>query len=63
MDRRSILDGIIKQNKFPTSVKSDNIKSDQNLFHKMLRVRGKNKEIGVSTEKDKNLLWFWRKKR
>jgi hypothetical protein len=57
---RLLLNKIIRDNKFPTSVKSNDVKADQRLLHKMLKVSN-NKEIGISTEKDRGLLWFWRR--
>jgi hypothetical protein len=59
--RRQILNEVLKKDKFPTSIKSNDVKSDQGLFHKMLKVISKNKEIGVSTEPDRGLIWFRRR--
>jgi hypothetical protein len=51
------------ENKLPIStVIAGNLTTEHKLISKIIRRMGKNKDIGMSTEPDKNLLWFRRKK-
>jgi hypothetical protein len=52
------------ENKLPVSFKiTGNITTEHWLLSKMLRRLGKNKDIGMSTESDKNLVWFRRRRK
>ena len=63
-DRKQVVAKVLElkeQGKLPTSVQSDNLKTDQRGYEKLMNRSGI-KGVGVSTEPGRNLLWFWSKK-
>ena len=66
-NRKSIIHKVLKadiKNKLPISFEvAGNITTEHWLLSKMLRRLGKQKDIGMSTEPDKNLLWFRRRRK
>lgn len=64
--RLSIVHRVIQayiKDKLPISAEIDgNLTTEHKLISKIIRRMGKNKNIGISTEPDRNLLWFRRKK-
>jgi hypothetical protein len=65
-NRLAIVHKVIQANikdKLPLSVQvGGNLTTEHKLISKILRRMGKNKDIGMSTESGKNLLWFRRRK-
>lgn len=58
MTRNDIIELVLNANRFPFSVPSEQIDSDFDLIYKMLFRRGLTNRIGMTKERDKNLIWF-----
>lgn len=60
-DRASIIARVINaftNGKLPMSIKVDNVERDYDTIYERLFRLGKTDKIGMSTEKDRGLLWF-----